>query len=76
MRTITGVPESVTYEQVAEFLHALGMDPQHVREFRVHPKAIEAEVYALDENGRRYARGNAEVAVDTVHIPIVRGGTA
>lgn len=72
--TLPGVPEAITRQAVLELLAALGLPAEDLRSFRIHPGAIEAEVYARHpEHGRRYTADDLTVAIHTVCIPIVDG---
>lgn len=59
--------------RVRQFVAALLGDEgalDNLRALTLHPGAIEAEVYALDESGHRFDRGGGEIAVDTIHLRI------
>lgn len=68
--TVEGVPESITREQMVEWLASIGIDASHVRLLRVATDGIVVESYALDPSGRRFAMGD-EVATHKVSIRIV-----
>lgn len=46
MKTITGVPETVTHEQVVAAAEALGFDPKTVRSITFGVTYVEVVVYA------------------------------
>jgi hypothetical protein len=50
-------------------------DLSNIRGLTVDLGAIEVEVFALDDRGRKYLRGvgaDRDVAVDRIHIPVAR----
>jgi hypothetical protein len=80
--TSTGLPKTVTRDQVREACRMLGVDPKHVAGLQFYPAAVVAQVYAVNENGGRYAlhrpdgvdrTERAHLAMDQVCIPIVEG---
>src|SRR5687767_11083309 len=48
---------TVPRKVIIDFLAALDIDYRQVAEMRLHPRALEVVVYALDETGSRYIRG-------------------
>jgi hypothetical protein len=70
---IDGVPESVTREQVAEWLGWLGVDADDVpldSAVRLGRSCISVEVYARDPDGKRMILGD-DVARHTIAVPLV-----
>lgn len=73
--TITGVPASVTREQVLEALRVLGIDPSEVCGLSFEDSAVYVEVYS---NGRprsvpawRWTHNGKTVATHRLTIPII-----
>lgn len=53
--TITGVPAFIPRSTYLNMIQQLGIDPAQVLELKWGWNTITAVVYALDENGNRYA---------------------
>jgi hypothetical protein len=66
------VPVAVPLVAVQRLIAGLlGWDAlNEMRGLSLHRGAVEAEVYAVDQNGHRFTVGD-EIAVDRIHIPIV-----
>jgi hypothetical protein len=66
------LPAAIPFAAVQRLVAGLfGWDAlNEMRGFSLHFGAVEAAVFAVDQNGRRFMAGN-EVAVDRIHIPIV-----
>lgn len=67
---IDAVPESVTPTKVGMVLRLFGIDGEHITAggVRIARDAIECEVYATDERGRRYVTTDEDgVAVPATH---------
>lgn len=71
MLTIEGVPQTIARARVVDLVKALGIEPGSVRSLTLHPRSIEAEVTATDEQGRPYVGEPNSVAVHRVQIEIV-----
>lgn len=74
MKTIPGVPESITNEQYLGLVAGAGFDVRHVRKLEFRTDGIYAEVYHHDENGSRYhadCPDHTEAACHRVWIPVV-----
>lgn len=71
--TIEGIPESVTRQQVVALLETLGLDPSVVTRDGIHIgwEAVTCTVFALDENGRRYADTNGEMVCHEVAVRVI-----
>jgi hypothetical protein len=61
------IPRHRVLRLVQELLEV--QDLTDVASLALHARAVEAEVYARDAQGRRFLVGD-EVAVDRIHIPI------
>jgi hypothetical protein len=70
--TITGVPETITHQQLSDWVAILGVEPASCRSIRADVHGIVAEVYALDGDGRRYVGEDGDVAMHTISIPVER----
>lgn len=46
MKTITGIPESITHAQVVTAAEALGLDPKVVRSIKIGVHHVEVVLYA------------------------------
>lgn len=67
---IPGVPPTITREDYRALVGSVGLDPAQLLSLTFGHASIEAEVFALDHEGRRYAEGN-EVATHRVRIEVV-----
>jgi len=67
--TIEGVPATIPRSTYLNMIRQLGLDPDQLRELIWGWDTITAVVFALDENGKRYADQN-EVAVHEICIRI------
>lgn len=68
-----GIPAAIPFERVQELVSALGLPLAQLRSFALYPYAIEAEFYAVDDEGRRYVRGHSgPVATHRVAIRVDR----
>lgn len=73
------MPDTIDRTAFMAFLESLGLPLEQIRTFRVcgtgSHLAIEAEVYAIDSGGRRYAvegeDGKPHAATHKVCIPVV-----
>ena len=52
---ITAVPETITREQFLGMIRSLGIDPTQLQSMTWSFNGIEAVVYALNDEGHRYA---------------------
>jgi hypothetical protein len=67
--TVDGVPESITHQQVRDWLAQLGFASEHLVSLIVGRGAITAELYALDNKGRMFVR-DGQVARHQVVIRV------
>jgi len=52
-KTIQGVPESITRDQLKEFLNNFGFKPEELTNLNVGPEGVTAVVFERNENGTR-----------------------
>lgn len=72
MRTITGVPESLTRAQYLSLFESLGFDVKSLRRLDFRVNSVYAEVMEHDDDGHLVLdRAHDEVAVTRMYIPIV-----
>jgi hypothetical protein len=66
------LPAAIPFAAVRRLVAGLlGWDAlNETRGLSLHRGAVEAEVFAVDQNGRRFMAGD-DIAVDRIHIPIV-----
>jgi hypothetical protein len=64
--TIDGVPESITRQQLADWLAQLGFDSKLLRSLVVSRGAVTAELLALDSKGQRFARDGESATHEVV----------
>ena len=71
---IPGVPDKITREAYVQVIKALGLDPDHIRSLEFRVDGIYAEVYAPDEDGKRFldtAPGSiGRPATHRIYIPV------
>lgn len=71
MKTITGVPESLTLAQYLSLIESVGFDAKNLQRLEFRTDGIYAWVPDLDENGRRHVDSQTdELAVNRVFIPV------
>lgn len=63
------VPESISRAEMVSLLARIGIDASQARSVRFDRDWIEAEVYALDDEGRKFAVGD-EIAINRIVISI------
>jgi hypothetical protein len=51
---IDRVPASIEYSKLDQLLRGLGLTPGDVAAMHMYPQVIEVEVYATNENGRKF----------------------
>jgi hypothetical protein len=69
--TIAGVPAVITRANYLEMIKSLGIDPDHLLEMRWGWNTITAVVFALDEEGNRYAdQATMDIAKHEISIRI------
>ena len=63
----------VTHAQLREALTVMGLDPDitHLRDLRIEPGVITVERMRLDEDGKSYAVGYADVSTEVITIAVV-----
>lgn len=73
--TIETVPESIPLERVQDLVRSLGIDTKSLKSLSISRNAVEAEIYALNEDGKRYfvigGDKHGEVAMHHIVIPVV-----
>lgn len=62
------VPDSIPRGAVLAVLRELGIDPKSCISLRMDRQGIYAEVFALDDEGKKYFSGNDEIATHNVFI--------
>ena len=71
MKTITGVPESLTREQYVSLIESVGFDVKDLRSLEFRMDGIYAEVMDRDESGRLHLdEARDEVVTNRVFIPV------
>ena len=71
MKTITGVPESLTREQYVSLIESVGFDVKDLRTLEFRMDGIYAEVMDRDESGRLHLdAARDEVVTNRVFIPV------
>lgn len=68
-KTIHGVPEYLTREQLAELLSGFGFDANYLSKLKVVHNGVHAVVFDRDENGRKYP-GPDGYARHHVFVPV------
>ena len=69
---IPQAPDTLTRAQVINACKALGLDPNHVKEFRLTPDRLDVELFAIHpEHGGRVLAGDGFVKLN-VSIPVER----
>lgn len=66
---IPGIPDSIPRARIVELVEALGLDIRDLRSFSVTVHAIEAEMFARNEQGHRCLDGE-DIAIHRIVIPI------
>jgi hypothetical protein len=66
------VRTSIPFEVVSEFLKQLGVDADATASVEITPSCVAVHQFRLNEDGARYAVGDA-VAMVRTDIPIERG---
>jgi hypothetical protein len=66
---IPGIPDSIPRSRVVELVEALGLDIRDLRSFSVNRHAVQAEVFARNEQGHPYMDGE-DIAIHRITIPI------
>jgi hypothetical protein len=70
-KDLEGIPQSITTPARDKLLAELGLvQLNHIRSVSFHPRSIELEVIATDDEGGYIAEGD-ELRVHTIVIPIV-----
>jgi hypothetical protein len=71
--TVTGVPATIERSKVVALIEALGIDPHSIRHLEIGLHSIRAEVFARNEDGKRYLDGfeRNNVATHEVSIEVV-----
>lgn len=72
---IPGIPDSIPRTAVIELVQSLGIDPVNAISVKLNLRSIDAEIYAVDERGHRYAVDDDTIATHTISIPIVDAKT-
>lgn len=71
MKTITVVPESITREQYLGMITAVGFDVKNLTMLEFRTDGIYADVYDVDENGKKHIdAGRNELVKNRVYIPV------
>jgi len=71
VKTITGVPESLTREQYVSLIESVGFDVKDLRSLEFRMDGIYAEVMDRDESGRLHLdEARDEVVTNRVFIPV------
>lgn len=71
MPTITATPEALTRQQFTDWLASVGIDPSQCQSITIDRNGIRATVYALNQDGRRFANhGGTKAATHTLHVRI------
>lgn len=63
--------ESVDYDTVESFFHALGLEPNFVKEVIVTPRLVEVTTFAKNDEGKKYVdleRGVPAVNKHQIHL--------
>lgn len=71
-KTVTGVPTSITRTQYTALLDSLGLDPHQLKHLEFGYRSIEATVFALNPDGKRYEDpiNSNSSATHRISIPI------
>jgi hypothetical protein len=71
---INGIPDSIDWPTVQAFLASIGIDPHRcsVNGIHIGRDSIECDVFAVNEQGHRFADQTGRVAMNHVNIPINR----
>jgi hypothetical protein len=74
MKTIAGVPESLTRAQYLSLIESVGFDIKHLRSLEYKYDGIYAEVFDVNEAGNHYtvlgAGTEEDIAMHRVFIPV------
>lgn len=69
--TVPGIPETITRERYRALVEGAGFDVNELVSLRFEVNGIYAEVYATDENGRRFTADGKTVATHNVCIKVI-----
>jgi len=71
VKTITGVPESLTREQYTALIASVGFDVKELRSLEFKTDGIYAEVFDRNEKGNAYIDPSTDdVVINRVFIPV------
>ena len=70
MKTITGVPESLTREQYTALIESVGFDVKDLRRLEFRVDGVYAEVFERTDRGIRLDTQKDEAIVNRVFIPV------
>ncbi|GLY81860.1 hypothetical protein [Actinoallomurus iriomotensis] len=71
--TVTGVPASVSFEQVQQAVRLLGIDPANVAEMSFTTSAVHVEVFSDGKPrtpGHRWTHDGKNIATHRLTIPV------
>lgn len=67
---IAGVPDTIPRKRFIELVETLGLDVKDLIRLNFKWDGITAEVYALNENGKRFCVDGENIAKRRVYIPV------
>jgi hypothetical protein len=71
MKTVVGVPESLTREQYVSLIESVGFEAKHLRSLEFRMDGIYAEVMDLKDGKPHFGVGNdVRLATNRVFIPV------
>jgi hypothetical protein len=68
---IKAVPDVITRSRVVALIESLGIDPMELQYMEFQHAHILAQVFATDENGKRYIDDDGDVVTHVIAIKIV-----
>lgn len=72
MAKASSIPDQVTRDRLVAACEAVGLDPTRVKNVRMDAHTITAEVYEVDEEGRKYLNTTQDgFTTRTVHIAVI-----
>jgi hypothetical protein len=70
MKTVVGVPESLTREQYVSLIESVGFEAKHLRSLEFRMDGIYAEVMDLKDGKPHIVPDTEELAINRVFIPV------